>query len=150
MRRESDLQVKITDVVPSKPLRHADVLPPVEEAIRRLQQQMWKHAGLLRDAELLKRIDLTAGMRYADALPSAQWRRREYEARSLARVARAILVSALAREESRGAHYRNDFPQRDDARFATHSHLVGDAVSFGPLIPSDRQSHAHPESPVLR
>jgi L-aspartate oxidase len=148
--RESELQVKIGGVGPSRPLGRAEALPPVEEAIQRLQQQMWEHAGLLRDAELLKSIDLTAGMRYVDAVPSAEWKRREYEARSLARVARAIVVSALARVESRGAHYRNDFPQRDDARFATHSHLVGDAVGFGPLIPADRQSHAHPESPVLR
>ena len=80
-------------------------LPPVEEAIRRLQQQMWEHAGLLRDAELLRGIDLTAAMAYAEAIPPARWTRREYEARSLARVARAIVVCALAREESRGAHY---------------------------------------------
>jgi L-aspartate oxidase len=115
-----------------------------------LQQQMWQHAGLLRDRELLKSIDLTAAALYADAVPSAQWTRREYEARSLARVARAIVVCALAREESRGAHYRNDFPQRDDVRFGTHSHLVGDSVSFGPLLPGQVLSEAQPESPALR
>ncbi|MFL6427683.1 MAG: hypothetical protein ACJ71S_05520, partial [Acidobacteriaceae bacterium] len=124
-------------------------LPPVEGAIEQLQQQMWKHAGLLRDAELLKSIDLAAASRYVEAVPSAEWKRRDYEARSLARVARAIVISALAREESRGAHYRNDFPHRDDARFATHSHLVGNSVRFGPLvgtstIPAQRESPALP------
>jgi L-aspartate oxidase len=113
-------------------------LPPVEDAIRGLQQQMWEHAGLLRDAALLTSINLAAATAYIDATPSVQWTRREYEARSLARVARAIVASALAREESRGAHYRNDFPQRDDARFGIHSHLTGDSVSFGPLLPSDK------------
>jgi succinate dehydrogenase/fumarate reductase flavoprotein subunit len=39
------------------------------------------------------------------------------------RVAYAILHSALARTESRGAHYRNDYPQRDDERFQKHSIL---------------------------
>ncbi|HUF28190.1 MAG TPA: fumarate reductase (quinol) flavoprotein subunit [Gemmatimonadaceae bacterium] len=36
-------------------------------------------------------------------------------------VAEAIVNSALRREESRGAHQRTDFPERDDARFLTHS-----------------------------
>jgi L-aspartate oxidase len=130
--------------------REESSLPPLEESIQRLQQQMWQHAGLLRDAELLKRIDLSAAKMYAEAIPSARWTRREYEARSLARVARAIVLCALAREESRGAHYRNDFPQRDDVRFGTHSHLAGDAVSFGPLLPVQSQTDAKPESPVLR
>jgi fumarate reductase flavoprotein subunit len=35
-------------------------------------------------------------------------------------VAECILSSGLAREESRGAHQRTDFPRRDDERFLTH------------------------------
>ena len=149
MRDESGVPVKADAMGAPLPASGAS-LPPVEEAIQRLQQQMWEHAGLLRDAELLKSIDLAEAMRCADAVPFARWTRREYEARSLARVARAIVVCALAREESRGAHYRNDFPQRDDARFGTHSHLAGDSVSFGPLLPAQRQKDPQPESPALR
>jgi fumarate reductase flavoprotein subunit len=36
-------------------------------------------------------------------------------------VSHAIAVSALAREESRGAHARRDFTERDDARYLKHS-----------------------------
>ncbi len=110
-------------------------LPPVEPAIRQLQQQMWLNAGLLRDAALLKSIDLSQASRYGHAQPTADWGRREYEAQSLARVAHAIVDCALAREESRGAHYRSDFPKRDDDRFLAHSHLEEGTVRFGPLVP---------------
>ena len=48
------------------------------------------------------------------------------EARSLCTVAQAILRSALARTESRGAHFRNDFPRRDEENFQKHSVLVPD------------------------
>jgi len=33
----------------------------------------------------------------------------------------ALVSSALAREESRGGHYREDFPKRDDQRFLSHT-----------------------------
>ncbi len=43
------------------------------------------------------------------------------EFRNLLDAAEAIVTGALYREESRGAHYREDFPQRDDARFLHHT-----------------------------
>jgi len=39
----------------------------------------------------------------------------------LLRLAEVILVSARARKESRGAHFREDFPQRDDANWLKHT-----------------------------
>jgi succinate dehydrogenase / fumarate reductase flavoprotein subunit len=43
------------------------------------------------------------------------------ELRSLLVVARLILTSALHRQESRGAHYREDYPQREDTNFLKHT-----------------------------
>ncbi len=44
-----------------------------------------------------------------------------WELGSLLDLAEATAVSALAREESRGAHYREDFPKRDDANWLKHT-----------------------------
>ncbi|MGB7567225.1 MAG: succinate dehydrogenase flavoprotein subunit [Chitinivibrionales bacterium] len=44
-----------------------------------------------------------------------------FEQRNLLDIARITTESALVREESRGAHAREDFPQRDDERFLHHS-----------------------------
>ena len=43
------------------------------------------------------------------------------ELRSLLTVGEMIVASALSREESRGAHSRTDFPERDDRRFLKHT-----------------------------
>jgi succinate dehydrogenase / fumarate reductase, flavoprotein subunit len=43
------------------------------------------------------------------------------ELNSLMVVAQTILTSALNRQESRGAHFREDYPQRDDQQFLKHT-----------------------------
>jgi L-aspartate oxidase len=88
----------------------AGVTPEVatERWIAELRGLMWKYAGLLRDA-----AGLQEAQRGLDALAVTMPRglfRRGLEARNLHAVAGPIVASALGREESRGAHYRNDFP----------------------------------------
>jgi succinate dehydrogenase/fumarate reductase flavoprotein subunit len=58
-------------------------------------------------------------------VPAAVGSRAQAEARNLTDVAWAMAASALFREESRGAHYRTDFPDTDDARFRGHTLLEG-------------------------
>ncbi len=50
-------------------------------------------------------------------------------------IAHVIVASALAREESRGAHYRNDFPQRDDANWSRHT-IASKGPDGGPDEPT--------------
>jgi succinate dehydrogenase/fumarate reductase flavoprotein subunit len=38
-------------------------------------------------------------------------------------IAEAMILSALKREESRGVHYRSDFPNRNDQRYFTPSYV---------------------------
>jgi succinate dehydrogenase/fumarate reductase flavoprotein subunit len=57
--------------------------------------------------------------------------RAELELTNLVTVAELMIISAMAREESRGAHYRSDFPCRNDKKFARHSVVFqSDHVEF--------------------
>ena len=96
--------------------------------LRELRQKMWKDAGLLRDAQGLGRMKEELGRMRPKVAPAAA--RTSLELANLHAVAELIVLSALAREESRGAHYRNDFPTRDDAHFAKHSVVRGEEVVF--------------------
>jgi L-aspartate oxidase len=55
---------------------------------------------------------LTAALSELDAL-SETWPGAAGEARNLLGVARLVTAAALARRESRGGHYRSDFPRPD-------------------------------------
>jgi len=98
----------------------------VEILIAGLQSSMWVSAGLLRSEATLSegmsaQTDCTT--RLAKLVEQGKRSRRLSEAVATSSVARAILDSALARTESRGAHFRNDFPERDDENFLKHSTL---------------------------
>jgi succinate dehydrogenase / fumarate reductase flavoprotein subunit len=55
-----------------------------------------------------------------------------FELQSLLDVAETIVASALARQESRGAHYRSDFPKRDDVQWIKHT--VATRTADGPVL----------------
>jgi len=52
------------------------------------------------------------------------------EFRNSLTVAEAMVMSALAREESRGSHYRNDFPDKDDKNYETNTIIRRLAKAF--------------------
>jgi len=96
----------------------------LEEIIARLRNAMWAYAGLLREESTLRQgfaEQEACAAALAELAAQGRSSRRLVEALAMSRVARAILASALARIESRGAHFRNDYPKRDDANFCKHS-----------------------------
>jgi succinate dehydrogenase / fumarate reductase flavoprotein subunit len=112
---------------------------------QQLQDTMTEHCGIFRDDRILK-----------EGLQKLQTIRDRYdhdlliddhgsvfntemmqaiELKSLFLVAEIIMSSALARKESRGAHSREDYPQRDDANYLKHT--LG-YVENGAIKTSDR------------
>jgi L-aspartate oxidase len=84
-----------------------------------LHAVMWQHAGVHRAAEGLRAAQDALGgwdIRIGDPATATVER---LETANLLQLARVIVDAALAREESRGAHFRADFPDLDP-RFAHH------------------------------
>ncbi len=74
---------------------------------------MWRSVGLFRSGASLA----DAGMRLEAAARAST---DDPRLRHLITVARLIARAALRREESRGGHFRSDFPQRDDRNWKRH------------------------------
>jgi L-aspartate oxidase len=101
----------------------------VETLIDSLQASMWANAGLLREASSLRQglaAQAVCEANLSEIAATDRTSRRLAEAQALSRVAQAILIAALARAESRGAHFRSDHPRHDDANFRKHSVLAPD------------------------
>ncbi|WP_353844954.1 succinate dehydrogenase flavoprotein subunit [Thermomicrobium sp.] len=95
-----------------------------------LQEAMMTDAGVFRTGDGLKRLQQKLGElrnRYSQIRIDDKSRTFNMELMEaielgfLLDCAEAITASALAREESRGAHYREDFPARDDANWLKHT-----------------------------
>ena len=98
------------------------------EIARQVRAAMWKNAGVVRNRDGLQ--DLRRQIKEWDGALISPSRRQEIETRNLLAIGGLIVRSALAREESRGAHFRSDCPKRDDVRFLKHSIISGDKIHF--------------------
>jgi L-aspartate oxidase len=104
---------------PNPPPARAPAVACTEAAVRAL---MWNEVGLVREgaslqsaAAILHAFDAEAGAAPAEGRSADQWR-----LANLVTVGRLMAQAALRRTESRGGHYRTDFPARDDVHWSAH------------------------------
>lgn len=106
---------------------------------RELQETMSSRVGVLRSAPGLAEagvvLDKLAG-HAAETVDQASW-----EATNLLTISAALADAAALRQETRGSHWREDFPERDDDRWAGHFDVRMDdgatTVTFAPAPATD-------------
>jgi L-aspartate oxidase len=99
-----------------------------------VQRAMSADCAVVRDAEGLRRASETLAELWglAEHLPPRAIE--TYEVCNVLRVSRAIVASAIARLESRGAHWRRDYPRRSDkllGRFVVRARVAPTFVALG-------------------
>jgi succinate dehydrogenase / fumarate reductase flavoprotein subunit len=112
-----------------------------------LQESMDLNAGVYRTEATLKQAQndiASLRARYANASIMDKGKRyntdllEAVELGFLLELAEVLVVSALARNESRGGHYREDYPTRDDANFMRHTmaYKKGDEIrlDYKPVV----------------
>jgi succinate dehydrogenase / fumarate reductase flavoprotein subunit len=123
-----------------------------------LQDNMFDLAFVVRTEESLRKMqDILASLRERFGKVYVQDTGKMYNTELMEAVelghlldnADALVAAALARDESRGAHYRDDHPLRDDANWLKHSLAYRNAdgsitldykpVKMGPYIPMERK-----------
>jgi aspartate oxidase len=103
----------------SAPPDEALATQAVTAALAQIRDLMWRHVGIMRNGK-----ELSAAVAFLEIMKlplSEHPGRHDYELANLHTLASLMARSALTREESRGSHYRSDFPYRDDDLFQKHS-----------------------------
>jgi L-aspartate oxidase len=118
MRDCGDTRIR-TNVAPP----HAEFPAMAENTVRNIA---WEHCGILRNGDGLRQA-----IRELESAPMRRGinaDRASFEARNMHLVATLIARCALAREESRGGHYRVDFPETR-VEFRKHSMIERDGAA---------------------
>jgi len=93
--------------------------PEIEKLIQEVRATLWSNVGIIRQGKSLRQaVERLTELPVPHASSAC---RRHLEARNILETARLIAGCALVREESRGAHYRSDFPLKNESNPPRHS-----------------------------
>jgi L-aspartate oxidase len=92
----------------------------VTDVTNSLRSLMVRKMGIVRERSTLLEARETVAFWGRYALAYTFKNQAGWELQNLLTIAGLMIDSALEREESRGVHYRSDFPDRDDRRWAKH------------------------------
>jgi len=99
------------------PWSEAELEKPTEQ----VRSILWNKVGIIRQGKALKQA--VEGLNEISLPEACGACRRLFEAHNILDAARLIATCALARDESRGAHYRSDFPLKNEAAPPQHSFI---------------------------
>lgn len=122
---ERGLRVVRDPILPS----HSDQRLLPHQVRRRVQTTMDRHVGVLRSSESLQlaSTELNALAATEQGKPIAE----DWETTNIATIATALTRHAALREETRGSHWREDFPDQNDTQWRVR--LVSNLTSDGTL-----------------
>jgi L-aspartate oxidase len=98
---------------------------------KRVKRVMWERVGILRDKDSLQRA-----LKEFEQISQSNL---SVSSRNFVTLAKLVAAGALWREESRGGHFRTDFPERDE-KFRVHS-----IQKYGAEISSDEKINFQPK-----
>jgi len=127
LQAQNIVEDKISSLMEAVGTERVSVL---REAMQRLMTQkasVFREAGSLESAlseiRHLRKRCLNVGLSNKSTVFNLELQE-ALELSNMLRVAEVIVYSALTRKESRGAHFRNDYPQRNDKQWLTHSFVM--------------------------
>lgn len=115
-------------------MRGAQATPaPVAHVVETIQETMSRHVAVVRDGTGLSEAEKTIREAMVALRGITPGNREQWQAMNLAAAALVVTQAAQARKESRGAHFRSDYPAPDPALDQQHSILPDPAAGVWEL-----------------
>lgn len=123
IKEDNNYKKEIEDVKINHELTNSAVGDSIQKIKNEMKEKMMNNAGIVRNGKGLKNLIgwLNSKIKYIEELNFNSidcW-----ELKNMLNVGRLISKSALLREESRGTHYRDDFPESKNKSKEVHTHF---------------------------